>query len=109
MKHKRTGTLTAGGSAALAGFPDTLFAEGRPPKTILYSLGPGDNQFLYTLAVSFQGPETPGKIQRGSAWWFNDHFTGMTGQLTSLANLTVLGNFVGNADRLPQFLQLCPP
>lgn len=83
------------GSAALAGFLDTLFAEGNLPKTILYSLDPGDNQFLDTLIGSFQGPEVAGKIQHGSAWWFNDHFTGMTDQLTSLANLAVLGNFVG--------------
>ena len=36
-----------------------------------------------------------GKIQQGSAWWFNDHKTGMTEQMTSLANLGLLGNFVG--------------
>ena len=36
-----------------------------------------------------------GKIQHGSAWWFNDHKAGMTEQLTSLANLSVLGNFIG--------------
>lgn len=83
------------GSVALAGFLDALFAEDKLPKTILYSLDPGDNQFLDTLIGSFQGPEVPGKLQHGSAWWFNDHFTGMTDQLTSLANLGVLGNFVG--------------
>ena len=36
-----------------------------------------------------------GKIQQGSAWWFNDHKTGMTEQMTSLANLGLLGNFIG--------------
>ena len=36
-----------------------------------------------------------GKIQQGSAWWFNDHKLGMTEQLTSLANLGLLGNFIG--------------
>lgn len=83
------------GSAALAGFLDTLFAGGTLPKTILYSLDPGDNPFLDTLIGSFQGPEAAGKIQHGAAWWFNDHLTGMTDHLTSLANLAVLGNFVG--------------
>ena len=29
------------------------------------------------------------------AWWFNDHKTGMTDQMTSLANLGLLSNFVG--------------
>ena len=41
------------------------------------------------------GPTCPGKIQHGSAWWFNDHKAGMTEHLTSLANLGVLGNFIG--------------
>ena len=36
-----------------------------------------------------------GKIQQGSAWWFNDHKVGMTDQMTSLANLSLLGNFIG--------------
>ena len=36
-----------------------------------------------------------GKIQQGSAWWFNDHKTGMIKQTTSLANLGLLGNFLG--------------
>ena len=44
---------------------------------------------------AFQGPEIPGKIQHGSAWWFNDNKTGMREQLTSLGNLGVLGNFIG--------------
>ena len=65
------------------------------PKTILYSLNPADNAQLGTLANSFQGAELPGKIQHGSAWWFNDNKTGMIDQMTSLANLGLLGNFVG--------------
>ena len=36
-----------------------------------------------------------GKIQQGSAWWFNDNKTGMIEQMTSLANLGLLGNFIG--------------
>ncbi len=35
------------------------------------------------------------KIQQGSAWWFNDHKTGMTEQMVSLANLGNLSGFVG--------------
>lgn len=83
------------GSAALAGFLDALTAQGRLPKTILYSLDPGDDAFLDTLIGSFQGPEVPGKLQHGAAWWFNDSFHGIIRQLTSLASLGVLGNFVG--------------
>ena len=65
------------------------------PKTILYSLNPADNEQLGTLIGSFQGSELPGKIQHGSAWWFNDNKTGMEEQMISLANLGLLGNFIG--------------
>ena len=61
----------------------------------MYSLNPADNAQLGTLANSFQGSEIPGKIQHGSAWWFNDNKTGMIDQMVSLANLGLLGNFVG--------------
>ena len=74
---------------------DALEAEGDLPKTVLYSLNPADNAWLDTLLGAFQSSEIPGKIQHGSAWWFNDHKTGMTEQLTSLADLSVLGNFIG--------------
>lgn len=74
---------------------DALDAEGSLPKTVLYSLNPADNAWIDTLLGAFQSDEIPGKIQHGSAWWFNDHKAGMTKQLTSLANLGVLGNFIG--------------
>ena len=74
---------------------DALDAEGSLPKTVLYSLNPADNAWIDTLLGAFQSDEIPGKIQHGSAWWFNDHKAGMTEQLTSLSNLGVLGNFIG--------------
>lgn len=82
-------------SLALARLLDVLYAEDKLPKTILYSLDASDNAFLDTLIGSFQGTEVAGKLQHGSAWWFNDNKQGMTEQLTSLANLSLLGNFVG--------------
>ena len=74
---------------------DALEREDKLPKTVLYSLNPADNAWLDSLIGAFQGSLVPGKIQHGSAWWFNDHKTGMTEQLTSLANMSVLGNFIG--------------
>ena len=74
---------------------DAWEREGKLPKTILYSLNPADDQWLDTLLGAFQGTEVPGKIQHGSAWWFNDNKTGMINQMTSLANLGILGNFIG--------------
>ena len=65
------------------------------PKTILYSLNPADNAQLGTLIGCFQDSTVPGKIQHGSAWWFNDNKTGMQDQMISLGNLGLLGNFVG--------------
>lgn len=76
-------------------FFDSLNQNNELPKTILYSLNPNDNQMIDTVIGCFQGTEAAGKMQHGSAWWFNDTKTGMIEQLTSLANLSVLGNFVG--------------
>lgn len=80
---------------ALYALMDAWEREGKLPKTILYSLNPGDDSWIDTLIGAFQDATIPGKIQHGSAWWFNDNKTGMVNQLTSLANLSVLGNFVG--------------
>ena len=79
----------------LAKLLDKLYAADALPKTILYSLDGTDNAFLDSLIGSFQGTEVAGKLQHGSAWWFNDHLQGMREQLISLANLSLLGNFVG--------------
>ena len=83
------------GSHKLAKVLDRLFYEGALPKTIIYSLDPGDNASIDTIIGAFQGTEAEGKIQHGSAWWFNDNKQGMRDQLVSLANLSLLGNFVG--------------
>lgn len=81
--------------AALTNLLDSLNFENRLPKTIIYSLDGNDNSFIDTVLGAFQGTEIAGKIQHGSAWWFNDNKVGMQEQLISLANLGVLGNFVG--------------
>ena len=82
-------------SAQTADFLNSLIASNELPKTILYSLNPNDNEAIGTILGCFQGTEAAGKIQQGSAWWFNDHKTGMIAQMTSLANLGLLSNFVG--------------
>jgi len=79
----------------LAGLLDDWYRSDSLPRTIIYSLDPADNAFIDTLIGAFQGTEVAGKIQHGSAWWFNDNKVGMQEQLTSLANLSILGNFVG--------------
>ena len=72
------------------------FAENEGlPKIILYSLNPTDNTALATIMACFQGGGVSGRIQQGSAWWFNDNRFGMRSQLTELAANGVLGCFVG--------------
>ncbi|WP_167956963.1 glucuronate isomerase [Anaerosporobacter faecicola] len=82
-------------SAQMADFLNALNATDQLPKTIIYSLNPYDNAAIGTILGCFQDASIAGKIQQGSAWWFNDHKTGMTEQMTSLANLGLLGNFIG--------------
>ena len=83
------------GSRKLASLLDRLYRTETLPKTVIYSLDPSDNAFIDTLIGAFQGTEAAGKIQHGSAWWFNDNKQGMRDQLISLSNLSLLGNFVG--------------
>ncbi|WP_434773963.1 glucuronate isomerase [Pantoea agglomerans] len=65
------------------------------PKTILYCLNPRDNEVLATMAGNFQGEGQAGKMQFGSAWWFNDQLDGMQRQMTQLAQIGLLSRFVG--------------
>lgn len=83
------------GAAALTRLLDTLHTRNTLPRTVLYSLDAGDNAFLDSLIGAFQNSGIPGSLQHGSAWWFNDHKQGMREHLTGLANLSLLGNFVG--------------
>ena len=82
-------------SGQIADYLNALDQKGTLPKTVLYSLNPNDDEAIGTIVGCFQNSDAVGKIQQGSAWWFNDHKTGMTKQMTSLANLGLLGNFIG--------------
>ncbi|MFC7681406.1 glucuronate isomerase [Paenibacillus sp. GCM10028914] len=64
------------------------------PKTILYSLNPKDYPALLTLMGCYQ-KETPGKLQLGSGWWYNDTRSGMRQQLSLFAEHSLLAGFVG--------------
>ncbi|MEA4964348.1 MAG: glucuronate isomerase [Oscillospiraceae bacterium] len=86
----------ASNAAGLASLLDTLDVANALPKTILYSLNPADNGVIGSIIGCFQTDAgIPGKIQQGSAWWFNDHKSGMEAQLTSLMNLGCIANFNG--------------
>ncbi len=79
----------------LSGFMSNLEDEDSLPKTILYTLNPKDNYVLGTMLGNFQRGPVASKIQFGSGWWFNDNKDGMITQMTALANLGILGKFVG--------------
>lgn len=83
------------GAAALQKLMDEMYMSDKMPKIILYSLDSSDNSFIDTLMGAFQRAGYPGTVQHGSAWWFNDTKHGMREQMTSLASLGLLGNFVG--------------
>ncbi len=82
-------------SSETAEYLNALEKDSVLPKTIIYSLNPHDNQAIDTILGCFQSSEAVSKIQHGSAWWFNDHKTGMHEQLVSLGNLGYLAGFVG--------------
>lgn len=83
---------------------DSLDAEGNLPRTVLFALNPKDNYVLSTMLGNFQNSDAPGKLQFGSAWWFNDHIDGMREQMRTLANTGVLGRFVGMVTDSRSFL-----
>ena len=87
------GQNTCGGN--IASLLSELDKTDELPKTIIFSLNPADNEQIGTMLGCFQSAEVPGKIQQGPAWWFNDNKSGMEEQLKSLANLGLLGNFIG--------------
>ena len=74
---------------------DTLDGTNELPKTILYCLNPRDNEVLATIMNCFQQAGVVGKMQFGSACWFNDQKDGMERQLTALSQLGLLSKFVG--------------
>lgn len=82
-------------AAPLSSLMNAMEIQDNLPKTILYTLNPKDNYVLAAMLGNFQSSETAGKIQFGSAWWFNDQRDGMVEQMKALANLGALNKFVG--------------
>ncbi len=64
------------------------------PKTVLFTLNEKDYIVLATLKNCFQGG-MKGKIQLGTAWWFNDHFDGMEAQMKKLSADGLISCFIG--------------
>ena len=73
----------------------SLEEQGRLPRTLLYSLNPADNAGILSVCGAFAEAGVRGKVQQGSAWWFNDTLRGMQKQIGDFAELSALGCFVG--------------
>ncbi|MDC3416096.1 glucuronate isomerase [Aquibacillus salsiterrae] len=79
----------------LVGILDSMEKENGLPRTILYSLNPHDFSTIASIMGSFQGGGIPGKVQLGTAWWYNDTKLGMLNQMQTLADIGVFGRFIG--------------
>lgn len=79
----------------LSRFLDAIDRTDELPKTVLYTLNPRDNIIMATMAGNFQSGGIPGKVQFGTAWWFNDNYEGMMDQMKTLANAGAFKTFIG--------------
>ena len=83
---------------------DSLAVEDKLPATVLFTLNPKDNYVLGSMLGNFQTGSAAGKMQFGTAWWFNDNLDGMREQMKALANLGVFGKFIGMVTDSRSFL-----
>ncbi|CAH0267782.1 Uronate isomerase [Peribacillus sp. Bi96] len=74
---------------------DALDQEDALPRVVLFNLNPKDNLVLASMMGNFYEEGVPGKVQLGTAWWFNDHIDGIEKQMKDLANVGLLSHFIG--------------
>lgn len=79
----------------LYGLLDELAMQRKLPKTLLYSLNAKDNALLISMMGAFNGEPFKGKVQQGSAWWFNDHKKGMEEQIATYSAGAPIASFIG--------------
>ncbi|MCB4807550.1 glucuronate isomerase [Tamlana sp. 62-3] len=80
---------------SLSAFLNTLDSKDKLCKTILYNLNPADNEVMATMIGNFNDGSIKGKVQWGSGWWFLDQKDGMTKQLNTLSNMSLISCFIG--------------
>lgn len=79
----------------LSQYLDDLAQAQALPRTVLYCLNANDNTVLSTMALNFASTEVPGKVQLGSAWWFEDHARGIGRQIDELLETGLISASVG--------------
>lgn len=79
----------------LAKLLDSLDSQNLLAPTVIYNIDPSQNTLVAAMAQCFQQGPTPGKIQMGAAWWFNDNLQGMAAQIDALSTQGLLSRFIG--------------
>ena len=89
-------------AAVLADFLNDLDRRGTLPRMIIYSLNPGDQPVIGSILGAFQesvenqeGGGIRGRLQQGTACWFNDAKRGLERQLITVSSLSLLGEDIG--------------
>jgi len=90
-------------AASLAQFLDAVTKTGALPRMIIYSLNPDDWMPIASVMGCYQGGVQQA-LTLGNAWWFNDTRSGIRQQLTTMAEQSLLGNFVGMTTDSRSFL-----
>ena len=95
----------AGGFAALGNTVDVLSltkfmddveqSEYGLPQILLFTLNPADNAVMATLSGSYAKDGYEAFVSQGPAWWWCDHYEGITSMLDNFACHSVLSSFVG--------------
>ncbi len=88
-------------AVALSGFLNALSERISLPRMIVYSANPADQPVIASVLGAFQDTATdrvrgiPGKLQLGTACWFNMSRRALDHQMEAVANFSVLGTAVG--------------
>ncbi|MCL1788289.1 MAG: glucuronate isomerase, partial [Defluviitaleaceae bacterium] len=82
-------------SLALNRLLNAMEEKDQLPRTVLYALNPTADDMLAATIGNFAGRGIKGRMQWGSAWWFNDTKPGMIKHMVTLASMGILANFIG--------------
>lgn len=94
----------AGGFAGIGNFDvrhitrlldDVEGSEHGLARTLLFTLNPAYNEEIAVLCGSYSCDNMPSPVQQGPAWWWCDHYSGITGVLDSISSFGLLYEFIG--------------
>ena len=65
------------------------------PRILLFPLNPADNAVMANLSGSYSRDGCEAVVSQGPAWWWCDHYQGITDMLDAFASHSVLSTYVG--------------